>query len=98
MYDEIPMDAPPLARWFEVDGGTPLFSVTIEPVEYEDMMSREFDITELIEIGPENGGGEEGFLPMNVILHLSYFQKGKDNKILIVVGMDYDAIEEVTPE
>ena len=73
VYDEIPMEAPPLPRWFEVDGGTSLFSMVVEPVDYEEMMTKEFEPTEVIEIGPENGGGEEGFLPMNVILHLSYF-------------------------
>ena len=36
-------------------------------------------------------------MPTNVVLHLSYFQKGPDNKILIVVDMDFDAIEEVSP-
>ena len=49
-------------------------------------------------VGPENGGGDEGYLPRNVILHLSYFQKGLDNKMLIVVEMDFDEVEEVTPE
>ena len=98
VYDEVPADAPPLARWFAVDDGTPLFSLVVFPVTYEDMMEREFTDVEVIEVGPENGGGDEGFLPMNVILHLSYFQQGPDRKELIVVGMDFDAIEEVTPE
>lgn len=98
IYDEIPSESTPLPRWFEVDGGTTLFSLTVEPTDYELMMTNEFGDTEMLEVGPENGGGDEGFLPMNVIVHLSYFQKGPDNKILIVVGMDFDAIEEVSEE
>lgn len=94
-YDEIPSETAALPRWFEVEGGTPLFSLVVEPVDYEDMMTREFDELEVIEVGPENGGGDEGYLPMNIILHLSYFQKGLDNKILIVVEMDFDTVEEV---
>ena len=43
VYDEVPEDAPPLARWFEVEGGSPLFSLSIAPVDYEDMMVKEFD-------------------------------------------------------
>lgn len=73
VYDEVPEEAPPLARWFEVDGGSTLFSLTIEPVSYDDMMNSEFGDTEMLEVGPENGGGDEGFLPTNVILHLAYF-------------------------
>lgn len=72
-YDEVPAEAPPLARWFEVDGGTPLFRLVVEPADYEDMMFKEFSDVEAIEVGPENGGGDEGYLPRNVVLHLSYF-------------------------
>lgn len=34
VYDEVPQDAPPLARWFEVEGGTPLFNLVVEPIDY----------------------------------------------------------------
>jgi len=81
-----------------VEGGTTLFSLVVEPITYEDMMESEFEDTEVIEVGPEEGGGEEGFMPRNFALALSYYQKGKDDKILIMVEMDYDTIEEVTPE
>ena len=96
VYDEIPEQTTPLPRWFEVEGGTPLFSLAIEPVPYEDMMTKEFADVEMLEVGPENGAGDAGFLPMNVIVHLSYYQKGLDDKLLIVVGMDFDSIEEVS--
>ena len=60
VYDEVPAEAPPLARWFAVDDGTPLFTLVVFPVTYEDMMAREFTEVEVIEVGPENGGGDEG--------------------------------------
>ena len=87
-----------MPRWFEVDGGSPLFNLVVEPIDYEDMMSKEFSDVEVIEVGPETGGGDSGYLPMNVILHLSYYQKDPENKILIVVSMDYESIEKVSDE
>lgn len=62
------------------------------------MMNEEFEDTQVIEVGPEEGGGEEGFMPRNFNLHLSYYQMNKKDKMLIMVEMDYDTIEEVNEE
>ena len=39
-YDEIIGVRQPLPRWFEVDSGSSLFDISIEAVEYEDLMQR----------------------------------------------------------
>jgi len=62
------VDAQPIPRWFEVDGGTPIFDLVVEPVDYDDLMNREFTEFEVLPVGPENGGAEEGFLPRDVVL------------------------------
>ena len=40
VFDEIPSDQQPLSRWFEVDSGTPIFNIVVDPADYQDFMTR----------------------------------------------------------
>ena len=99
MYDEIPAESAPLPRWFEIAAGEALFNIGNEPVDYEDMITKEFKEAEITAVGPEeNGGDEEGVVPIDVAIGLSYYQKDIDHKEIIVIEMDFAELVEVTEE
>ena len=98
-YDEVPADSTPLPRWFEIAAGETLFDLINEPVDYEDMVNREFSESEVTNVGPaENGGDEEGVLPVNIAMTMAYFQEDKDHKSLILVEFDFAELEEVSED
>jgi hypothetical protein len=49
-----------MPRWFELEGESPMFDVSVDPVAYYDFMTKEFADSEILSIGPgENGNGED---------------------------------------
>ena len=50
----------PLPRWFSVEEETGLFEISILPVNYEDLMHKDFDSMEVLGVGPSPGGGDDG--------------------------------------
>lgn len=48
VYDEIIGVWQPLPWWFEVDSGSDLFDISTEAVNYEDLMTREFENVEIL--------------------------------------------------
>ena len=74
MYDEVPGISTPLPRWFEIAAGETLFNIIPEPTDFEDMINREFQDSEVIAVGPsDNGGDEEGVVPEVITIGLYYY-------------------------
>jgi len=59
VYDEVFVGQQPLPRWFEVEAGTPLFDVSVHPVNHDDLLAKEFSEFEVLPVAPEEGAGEE---------------------------------------
>ena len=98
VYDEVFVGQQPLPRWFEVEGGTPLFDVSVEPVNHDDLLARDFTNLEVLPVAPEEGAGEEQVVPKSVELSLDYYQQDSDRKRLIAAGMNFGDLELLTPE
>lgn len=73
VYDEVLGEDMPLDKWFEVGGGTPLFSLIKTPVLFKDLKEKEFSSLETLAIAPENDGGEDKVWPREVILDINYY-------------------------
>lgn len=73
MYDEIFIDKQPLQRWFEVEGGTPLFDISVDPVDYNELMTKQFSTVEVLPAAPEAEGAQEDFVPKNIAFDISYY-------------------------
>ncbi len=43
IYDEIFDTKQPLTRWFEIESGTSIFDLTIEPALYASIVDKDFD-------------------------------------------------------
>lgn len=97
VYDEIFLGQQPLPRWFEVEGGTPLFDVSVSPVVYDDLVARDFSEFEVLPVAPEEGAGEEGVVPKTVALAIAYYQVDGARKELIQAGMNLEDLEALTP-
>jgi len=95
-YDEIFMSQSPLPRWYEVEGETPLFELSTEPVDYFDLMQKDFNAIEVLAVAPAEGVGEENSVPKEVAFGVSYYQWNRDAKRLIGVQMEYGNVEAIT--
>jgi hypothetical protein len=45
-----------LQRWFEVGSGQPIFDISIDPVEYNDLMNKTFNDIEILTVAPDAEG------------------------------------------
>jgi hypothetical protein len=73
VYDEVFHGQQPLPRWFEVEGGTPLFDVSVEPVSYHDLVGKAFSEFEILSVAPEEATAEEGVVPTAVEFSIDYY-------------------------
>lgn len=62
-----------MSRWFEVDSGTPIFNIVVDPADYEDFMTRSFTDFDVLNVAPENGNKGDGWIPTNFDFVISYF-------------------------
>lgn len=73
-YDEIIGNGQPLPRWFEVEGGTTLFNLIKQPINFDDFKNKDFDAAEVMGIGPGDQGAEgEGTVPQLIEFSVSYY-------------------------
>jgi len=96
VYDEQFSDVQPLSRWFEVEPETPIFDLSIDPVDYEGLMTKEFKEVEVLTVAPEGGTGEQRMVPRTINFEISYYQINRDLKRLILVEMEFSDIEELS--
>lgn len=96
VYDEIFDSNNPMDRWFEVEAETALFDVSVDPVNYYDLMAKDFEPTEVLAVAPEEAVEEEGTVPKSIELILSYYQIDESDKKLIATEMVYDSLEPLT--
>lgn len=83
----------PLPRWFTVEEETGLFEISVLPVNYDDLMHKDFDSMEVLGVGPSPGGGDDGQVPTNVFFEIAYFQEGFDPKRLVSTGLAFEDLE-----
>jgi hypothetical protein len=79
-------------------GGSSIFDIVVDPVDYDKMMNHEFDQFEVLTVAPEEGGGDPGFVPVVYDLVLSYYQVGLVEKKIIIVEIEFGDITELTPD
>ena len=98
IYDEIFETQLPQPRWYEVEGETPLFEVSTEPVSYYDLMTKDFSPIEVLAVGPAEGAEEDNSVPKEVGLAISYYQRNKDDKRLILIDLEFGSFEALTDD
>jgi hypothetical protein len=88
----------PLPRWFEIFGGEAIFDIVVDPSDYDIQMNHEFDQFEVLQVMPEEGNQDPGFIPEAYELILSYYQKGVVEKKIIIVEIMFAEIIEPTED
>jgi hypothetical protein len=73
IYDEIFSSQQPLPRWYEVEGETPIFEISVEPVNYYELMTKDFGAIEVLAVAPAEGVEEESAVPKEIAFGLSYY-------------------------
>lgn len=101
-YEEALDAADVRARWFEIDNGGTLFTLTSEPFTYEDLKAGGGEFASLIgtkyavPVGVVAEGGVIGVtFPREVALSLSYFQWSATDKRLIGAEIEYAGWESI---
>ena len=61
-YDEIFSDKQPLLRWFEVRSDSPIFDISIDPVDYEELINKDFEDIEILNFAAVNDGYDNGLV------------------------------------
>ena len=70
----------------------------MEPVNYYDLMTKDFSAIEVLAVGPGEGVEEESSVPKEIAFGISYYQHNMDDKRLIIVEMEYGNVEALTEE
>ena len=63
------------------------------------LINEEFGEQDVTPVGPgENGGDEEGIVPVAISIAIFYYQQGLDEKEIIVIEMEFDELLELNEE
>jgi len=96
VLDEVLENSQPIPRWFEIGSEQAIFDISVEPVDLDGLLTKEFVDVEVLQAAPATIQADKSIMLTEVAIAIYYYQKNRNDKQMILVEMEYGGFERMT--